>query len=117
MNRIVWFDIPVLDLARATHFYSQVLAVAFSEEYPGVAVMQHASGDIAGCLFKSEEQRPSADGIMVYFNVNGRMDEAVAQVTACAGRVVQAPHAIGEFGQRAVVLDSEGNRIVLHAQN
>lgn len=117
MSRVVWFDIPVVDLARAIQFYTQVLDVPFEEQYPGVAVMQHQAGDIAGCLFVSEDQRPSADGVMVYFNVNGRLDAAVEQVTACSGSVLQAPHAIGDYGQRAVVLDSEGNRIVLHSEN
>ena len=117
MNRIVWFDVPVDDLARAIEFYSQVLDVEIKEEFPGVAVMTHQDNEVAGCLFKSDEQRPSRDGIMVYFNVNGRIRDAVKTVAAKQGELIQDVHAIGPFGFRAIVLDSEGNRIVLHSES
>ena len=116
MNRIVWFDVPVNDLGRAVQFYSQVLDVEIKEEFPGVAVMTHQDSEVAGCLFKSDEQRPSRDGIMVYFNVNGRIREAVKAVESHQGELVQDVHAIGPFGFRAIVVDSEGNRIVLHSE-
>jgi len=31
------------------------------------------------------------------------------------GEVLQAPHSIGPHGHRAIVRDSDGNRIVLHS--
>ena len=31
------------------------------------------------------------------------------------GRVVQATHPIGPHGHRAIVVDSEGNRVALHS--
>ena len=37
-------------------------------------------------------------------------------VTAGGGKVLQAKHQIGPHGFRAVVLDSEGNRIALHSR-
>jgi predicted enzyme related to lactoylglutathione lyase len=60
--------------------------------------------------------KPSADGIMIYFDVNGRLKEAVAAVRAYGGTVQMDIHSIGQYGFRAEVLDSEGNRIVLHAE-
>jgi predicted enzyme related to lactoylglutathione lyase len=60
--------------------------------------------------------KPSADGIMIYFDVNGRLKEAVAAVRANGGTVQQDVHSIGEYGFRAEVLDSEGNCIALHAE-
>jgi predicted enzyme related to lactoylglutathione lyase len=53
---------------------------------------------------------------MVYLNANGRLDAALAQVTSHGGTIVQPKHQIGPFGFRAVVLDSEGNRIALHSE-
>jgi predicted enzyme related to lactoylglutathione lyase len=31
------------------------------------------------------------------------------------GKVVQAKHAIGPFGFRAIIVDSEGNRVALYS--
>lgn len=115
-NRIVWFDVPALDLERAMNFYSKVLAVDISEEFPGVAVMSHGEGEVAGCVFKSEEIQPSDQGTLLYFNVDGRLDAAVAAVKKCGGTIKEATHPIGEFGHRAIVIDSEGNRIALHSE-
>ncbi len=72
-NRIVWFDVPASDLERAMTFYSEVLDVEISEEFPGVAVMSHDQGEVGGCVFKSEEIQPSDQGALLYFNVNGRL--------------------------------------------
>ena len=48
-------------------------------------------------------------------NAEGRLAEAVRAVTEHGGQVLQAVHEIGPHGLRAIVLDSEGNRIALHA--
>jgi len=46
---------------------------------------------------------------------NGRLDEAIATVEPNGGKIVQPKDAIGPNGFRAVVMDSEGNRIALHS--
>jgi len=51
----------------------------------------------------------------VYLNVDGRMKAAVEAASSNGGRVVEAAHAIGPHGLRAVIIDSEGNRIALHS--
>jgi len=113
-NRVVWFDVPVADLARASEFYSKVLDVSVTEAH-GVAVLEHSGNDVAGCLCRSEDQKPSATGLLLYFNVSGRLDDAIAATEQCGGTILQAKEQIGEYGYRAIVLDSEGNRISLHS--
>ena len=81
-----------------------------------IGVLAHAEGEVAGCLFRADDQRPSERGPLLYFNVDGRLEEAVAAAVEQGGRVLKPPHAIGAFGHRAIVLDSEGNRIALHSQ-
>ena len=71
-NRVVWFDIPVEDLGRAIEFYSKVLNVSVEEAH-GVAVLEHSGNDVAGCLFKSDDEEPSNRGLLLYFNVSGRL--------------------------------------------
>ena len=115
-NRIVWFDLPVDDLNRAIQFYSTVLKVEIKEEFPDVAVISHANDEVSGCLFKSGNQLPSKEGVLIYFNVIGRLDAAVDAVVQNGGQIERPPHEIGPFGRRAIVIDSEGNRIALHSE-
>lgn len=117
-NSIVWCDIPTLDLDRATRFYSAVLGTKVKkEEFPGMvlAVLPHQGDEAAGCLVQSADAKPSDHGPLIYLNVQGRLDEAIAAVEPNAGKVLQPKHSIGPYGFRAVILDSEGNRLALHS--
>jgi hypothetical protein len=118
-NTLVWVDVPVQDLDRAVRFYSAVLgAPSLKQEHGGMAfaVLPHAEGGIGGCLIPSTDQnKPSANGPLIYLSCQGRLDEAVAKVSSNGGKVLQARHPIGPYGFRAIVLDSEGNRIALHS--
>jgi len=44
------------------------------------------------------------------------MDEAIEAVEQNGGKILQAKEQIGAYGYRAIVLDSEGNRIALHSE-
>ena len=118
-NQIVWCDIPVLDLDRAIRFYSAVLGAPVNkQEYPGMAIglLPGSDPDVTGCLHRSDTDRPSDHGPLVYFNCQGRLDEAVTAVTANGGKVLQPRHPIGPYGFRAIVVDTEGNRVALHSK-
>jgi predicted enzyme related to lactoylglutathione lyase len=119
-NSIVWVDIPVANLDRAIKFYSAVMGDAVKkQEYPGMAIglLPHVEeqGSVSGCLFTSAEDKPSDKGPLIYLNAQGRLDQAVAAVEPNGGKVLQPKHPIGPHGFRAVVLDSEGNRVALHS--
>lgn len=118
-NRVVWVDIPVLDLGRAITFYSAVLGTPVVKEGgPGFAfgLLPHAGDDVGGCLYPAgDDNAPSRLGPLIYLNAQGRLAEAVDAVGAHGGEVLQAVHRIGPHGYRAIVLDSEGNRLALHA--
>ena len=116
-NRAVWFDIPVADLDRAATFYRAVLGIDVQkEEYDGFSFcfLAHDEGN-GGCLVPGAGQISSTGGILVYLNVDGRIRDAIAQVEQRGGKVKEPLHAIGPHGFRAIVLDSEGNRIALHS--
>jgi predicted enzyme related to lactoylglutathione lyase len=116
-NRAVWFDIPVAELDRAAAFYAAVLGVRVEkEEFDGFSfcLIEHKDGN-GGCLVKSPDE-VSAVGVMLYLNVNGRIREAVAKVRSHGGGMVEDVHSIGPHGFRAIVLDSEGNRVALHSE-
>jgi predicted enzyme related to lactoylglutathione lyase len=115
-NRAVWFDIPVADLDRAVTFYQAVLGVDISRETVeglDLGILDHNEGN-GGCLLVNKAEI-AAGGVLVYLNVNGGIRDAVAKVRPNGGSVIQDTHSIGPHGFRAVVLDSEGNRIALHS--
>lgn len=116
-NRAVWFDIPVADLDRACKFYASVLAVKVDQhEFEGLRMgfLEHDQGN-GGCLYINPDEITSTGGLLVYFNAEGRIRDAVGQVHESGGSVVKDTHAIGPHGFRAIVLDSEGNRVALHS--
>lgn len=118
-NRVVWLDIPVADLERASRFYAAVLAVSVHEEEAfegggGFAVLEHAEGN-GGCLVLAPERVSADAGPLVYLNVEGRIRDAVERVAAFGGSITEPIHAIGPHGHRALILDSEGNRMALHS--
>ena len=80
-----------------------------------IGLLPGGEGDVSGCLHRSEGDKPSDNGPLLYLNCQGRLDEAVAAVVPGGGKVLKAEHAIGPHGFRAVILDSEGNRIALHS--
>jgi predicted enzyme related to lactoylglutathione lyase len=120
-NTAVWFDMPIIDLDRAMRFYSAVLDCPLQkQQYSGIsfAVLPHQENAVSGCLVPRTEQndnRPSEHGPLLYLNCQGRLDAAVAAVVPNGGKVLQPRHPIGPHGFRAIVLDSEGNRIALHS--
>lgn len=117
-NLIGWVDIPVTDLPRALNFYRSVLAVKVEQEFgpeTPIAVFAHSGNDVSGCLFVDADEQPSAQGPLLYFSVAGRLDEAIAAVEPNGGSILKPKHQIGPYGFRAVVKDSEGNRIALHS--
>ena len=116
-NRAVWFDIPVADLDRARRFYAAVLAVAVQQaQFDGFSfcVLAHEQGN-GGCLLTRPAEISASQGILLYLNVDGRIRDAVRQVEVGGGKLLEAVQAIGPHGWRAIVLDSEGNRVALHS--
>ncbi len=86
------------------------------EEWKGLrfGVLDHDQGNGA-CLVHGEAWIPSREGTLVYYNADGRLREAVAKVVPAGGEILEEVQAIGPHGFRAIVLDSEGNRIALHS--
>jgi uncharacterized protein len=118
VNRVVWCDVPVADLDRSAAFYAAVLGIKVHKETFGemsFCVLDHQDGN-GGCLVLKPGEIASKAGILVYFNVNGRIAAAVAETEKHGGSVVEPMHSIGPHGYRALIIDSEGNRVALHSE-
>jgi hypothetical protein len=118
-NTFCWADIPVTNLDRSIKFYSAVLGSPVKKEAaPGMefALLPHYESNVSGCLVVFNDNKPSENGPLVYFSVEGRLDDALVQVREQGGKIVKEKHQIGPHGFRAIIIDSEGNRVALHSQ-
>lgn len=126
-NVITWFEIPVLDSARAKAFYETILDIQMqtlhldetNEEltfFPSdPSVVQATSGRVSGALTKSKNAKPSAEGTKVYLNAYPEIDLVLNRVEGAGGRIVEPKMQI-RAGLIAIIEDTEGNRIGLHAE-
>jgi predicted enzyme related to lactoylglutathione lyase len=118
-NTFCWIDIPVLDLDRATSFYSTLLNTTvekIADHGCEFGLLPHTEENVSGCLCVMEDRKPSQSGPLVYLNVEGRLDEAVQAAKQAGGRLLKDKEQIGPYGFRAIILDSEGNSIALYSK-
>ena len=121
-DTLCWTDIPVTNLDRAIKFYSAVLGKEVKKladtgvEY---GLLPHEEQNASGCLcVRSDsggvDNTPSANGPLIYLLVEGRLKQAVHAARKNGGKILRERQQIGEHGFRALIIDSEGNRIALH---
>ena len=114
-NQIVWCDIPVTDLDRAIKFYSAVLGQPVTKEsHAGMtfrACLPARTASAAAFTNGGGNETWPLNGPLIYLNCDGRLDIAIAMVELNGGKVLKPKHQIGPYGFRAVIQDSEGNRI------
>lgn len=116
-NPVVYFEIPVKNMKRATTFYEKVFGFEFEitnidgnemalfpldEKLPGVT----------GALAKGESYKPSLNGSRLYF-FSKDLVQTMKKVKANGGKELYPVTNIGEYGFVAEFQDSEGNRIAL----
>jgi hypothetical protein len=72
-----------------------------------------------GAIIKSDGYVPSTTGSVVSFNSDtpANMDIVLGRVEAAGGKVLAPKMSIGENGWISFLLDSEGNKVGLHAPN
>jgi len=120
-NTIVWSEIAVSDLKRATAFYEKLLDGELTPETFGpyqIALFPHADGGVGGCLMKGEGYEPSAKGTVTYLVAEPGIDAALERAWSAGGKVLMPKTALpNNQGFIAHVSDSEGNRIGLHAMS
>jgi uncharacterized protein len=118
-NALNWFEIPVTDLPRATQFYEAVLGKSLRQEAMGpaqMAVFTYEQEGVGGCLYKAPGVEPSAQGAIVYLDANPSIDAVLQRVRESNGNVSLTKTALPPgMGYFAHIIDSEGNRVGLHA--
>ena len=124
-NAISWFEIPAIDLARATRFYEAIfdttlVPVDLSNIRMRMFPLTDMENGIGGAVVDSGGfHKPSAtDGPLIYLNGNPDLQNILDKVIAAGGTIVVPKTAISEaYGRMAIIIDTEGNRIGLHSND
>lgn len=123
-NVVGWFEIPVNDMERAITFYEKVLDLKLQRNRMGPLDMawfpwlEDAPGSPGTLAKHADNYIPSVDGVLIYLTAHsGDLDNELARVEPNGGRVIQPKTKISdEYGNMALFIDSEGNRIALHSR-
>jgi len=119
LNPIVYVEIPVADLERASRFYQEVLQFSLEQTtvdgYP-MALFPAAPGSsgASGALVKGDVYVPSKSGPIVYFGTEN-IGHTLERVRKLGGKVLLPEKHLEGLGSVAEFEDSEGNRIALFA--
>jgi predicted enzyme related to lactoylglutathione lyase len=110
-GKVVHFEIPIDDPARATDFYAKAFGWALDQWGP-VEYWTTAAGEgegIGGALTRRSDDVPS---LVFYIEVDD-IDAALAAVESAGGSRVTERMPIPTVGWSAFFRDSEGNRVGL----
>ncbi len=124
-NVLTWFEIPVTDIDRAKKFYETILEIEMVKRADGndaavffpfnPNVVQATSGRVTGVLSKTVRNNPSNNGTVVYINASPSIQSVLDKVEKAGGKVI-APKIQIPAGFIAIIIDSEGNKVGLHAE-
>ena len=123
-NSLNWFEIPAKDITRAKNFYESIFATKMEDigEMMGMKMVgfpsEMGNGKASGALVQSDMHKPSMDGAVVYLNANPSIQTVIDRIETAGGKVLMPKTQISpEIGHMAFFVDSEGNKVGLHAQN
>jgi uncharacterized protein len=121
-NAISWFEIPATDLTRATKFYEAIFDIKLSPlDLPNIKMRMFPLEDMTGVggavVDSGGFHKPSAtDGPLIYLNGNPDVQHILDKVEKAGGKIMVPKTVISpEYGDMAVIIDTEGNRIGLHS--
>ena len=117
LNPVVYFEIPVIDIDRATKFYSTVFNFKFDttiidNNKMALFPFTEEKLGISGALAMGEIYKPTKDGVLIYFNTVN-IDETLRLANANGGQILY-PKTDNGIGLVAEFEDTEGNRIALY---
>lgn len=122
-NALNWFEIPATDIERAQGFYEGIFDVKLTP-LPEMMYMKMVgfpinmeSGKVSGALAASDYHQPSTEGSLIYLNANPQIQVVIDRIEEFGGKIVLPRTEISpEIGYMAFFIDTEGNRVGLHAQ-
>ena len=121
MNKLIsWFEIPALDLNRATAFYERILAATLTRTDMGPASLgvfpYNRDSATGGCVMTIPGFKPSLEGSVVYLDAGNSLDTVLGRIVPAGGAVLLPRTELpGNMGVYAQFRDTEGNRVGLYA--
>ncbi len=114
--KLIWFEIPAKNIDRAQTFYEQLFDVVLQRCDCGDEVMAFFPEE-RGAISQCDGFEPAGDGVVAYFSADGMLQTMLARALRSGGAVLRdaTPIAGGKKGVFALLSDTEGNRIGLHA--
>ncbi len=121
-NSVNWFEIPVTDFSRAKKFYETILSAKLEEQQFGPLKMgffpYEGTGVASGAIVQGEGYAPCDKGTLVYLNADRILDDVLSKIDSSGGKTIQGKTLVTEdIGHIAVFMDTEGNKVALHAPN
>ena len=121
-NAISWFEIPSTDINRAQKFYEAILGISMTTmDMPNMKMRMFPLDDpmngVGGTIVDSGgfHKSSATEGPLIYLNGNPDVQHILDKVEAAGGKILVPKTMITpEYGDMAVFLDTEGNRIALH---
>lgn len=118
-TKVNWFEIPATDFKRAIKFYETLFDTQLRVEQSGpmkMAIFVDATGESLGCLTYSEHFLPGKDGTVIYLDATPAIDGVIARIEPAGGQIQMAKMELPDgLGFIAHFIDTEGNRLALHA--
>ena len=120
-NAINWFEIPATNMKRAVKFYDEVLGAELQPlERDGMkwAFFPASDNGVGGAVVdRNDSNKPNAQGTLVYLNGGDDISVPLSRVEKAGGKILIPKTSIAPNGFKAVILDTEGNRVALHSMN
>ncbi len=124
-NAINWFEIYTSDFNRAKKFYTTVFQCELTDlhvnsdshpemQYAAFPANENGTG-AGGALVNMQQVKPRNGGTLVYF-ASEEINAELSRVEAAGGKILRPKLHIGDFGFIALIEDTEGNTIGLHAK-
>ncbi len=119
-NALNWFEIPANDIQRSKKFYETIFEIEMTymeimDTKMAMFPFEPGSGKASGAIIEGEHHKPSGEGTFVYLNGNPAMDNVLSRVEAAGGKIVQPKFSIGENGNIAYIMDTEGSVVGIHS--
>jgi predicted enzyme related to lactoylglutathione lyase len=118
-NVVSWFEIPVVDFARAKGFYETVLGVHIEPMVMGATTMGFLSAEqnaVGGALVHGDGNAPTRAGTIVYLNGGDDLAPMLDRAQKAGGSVALPKTEIGgDMGCFAHFIDTEGNKVGIYS--
>ncbi len=118
-TKINWFEIPAVDFIRATKFYETLFDTTLKIEQSGpvkMGIFADAADESCGCVIHNEDLLPGSIGTLIYLDATPSIDQVIARIEPAGGRIQMGKMELpNDLGFIAHFIDTEGNRLALHA--